>query len=270
MRKQRPVSARDAMRSSSVALSATSTSCQILAAMDASGADELPVAAHDGDLLGMVGRRAVERRLYDRGDEQATAEMIAEDPAARGTPDEPIENAIDKMLAADLDVLPILSPQDRLEGLLVLDDVREVPGLVDAVSENRRRREMAAGARAAKMTVGCGLASAAIGLALFALWVAGPFYGLPRWVAWVDGLAAVLAFVGAVSVTAREMFSVPVWTVAGIGLCFAAMNAHAWRDGRWATWLQLALGLTFLAMAAVIGAAVPRRHRRRVTVAASG
>jgi hypothetical protein len=43
----------------------------------------------------------------------------------------------------------------------------------------------------------CALVSALLGVALFALWVEGTAYGLPRWVTWVDALAARCAFIGA-------------------------------------------------------------------------
>src|SRR5262245_49988524 len=80
-----------------------------------------------------VERRAVERRMYDRREELATAAEIAEPAAASATPGEPIEDAVDKMLAAEIPVLPVVSSDNRLEGLLVLDDLRHVPELVEGV-----------------------------------------------------------------------------------------------------------------------------------------
>jgi CBS domain-containing protein len=258
----------DAMRSSSVSVTEMMSPVAILAAMERAGVDELPVVAADGALRGMVERRAVERRLYDRGDQDATAAMIAEEPVARVSGDEPIENGADALLAANLGVVPVVSPHGRLDGLLVLDDLRRVPGLLEGVGELRRRREVDAGAGVSRTALACGLVSAALGMALFALWVMGPAYGLPSWVAWADGLAALLAFVAAVSARSREMISVPLWSIAGIGLCFAAAVGHVWKDGPWATWLQLACGIAFLLMAAGLGAALPRRHRRGIGFAA--
>ena len=126
--------------------------------------------------------------------------------------------------------------------------------------ERRRLGDIVAQAGVTKVMMICSLLSAGLGLFLFALWVEGPFYGLPRWVAWVDGIAAALAFVGALTGFARDMFAVPLWAIAGAGLCFAAAIGHAWRDNASATWLQLAVALVFFAMAAVIGGALQRRR----------
>jgi hypothetical protein len=234
----------------------------ILAAMDYAGVDELPVARRDGGLVGMVERRAVERWLYDRGDEAATAAMIAEPAPVRAAPEERIEAAVDRMVAAEAGVLPVVSSRGRLAGLLVRDDLEKVPGLVDGVVARRQQRETAAEAGAETVMLGCGLVSAMLGVALFALWIAGPAYGLPNWVAWVDGVVALLAFIGAVAASSREMISVPLWAVSGFGLCFAAAIGHALNAGPLATWLQLAFGLGFLGMVVVLGASLPRRHRR--------
>jgi CBS domain-containing protein len=262
MRNHRPVTAEQAMRASSLSVDEAATPRAILAAMERAGVDELPVVTGDGRLAGMVERRAVERRLYDRGDEEASASAIAEAPVAQAAPGEPIEDAVDKMLAAHLGVLPIVSARDRLDGLLLLDDVRDVPGLIEFVVD-RRRRGLAADGGVGVVAVACGLASAGLGLVLLALWAAGPAYGLPRWVAWVDGIAALLALVGAGLAPARDMVSAPLWAVAGVGLCFAALNAHAWRDSASSTWLQFLFGIAFLLMAAVVGSPLPRRLRRR-------
>jgi hypothetical protein len=189
--------------------------------------------------------------------------MISEQPVARATGDEPIEDAIDAMLAADLGVMPVVSSRGQLEGMLVLDDLERVSGLIEGVRETRSRRTSDAGAGAANVVMACAFVSAALGLALFALWVVGPSYGLPRWVAWVDGLAAVLALIGAFPGSVRELISIPLWAVSGIGLCFAAGVGHAWNDGRWSTWLQLAFAVVFFLMVAVTGTAVPS-HRSRV------
>ena len=51
------------------------------------------------------------------------------------------------------------------------------------------------------------------------------------------------------------MFAVPLWTVAGVGLCFTAMLAHAWHDDASSTWLQVVVALAFFAMVAVFGTA---------------
>jgi CBS domain-containing protein len=270
----RPVLVRDAMRPASLSVDETATPRRVIAEMDSSGVAELPVVARDGALRGMAVRRDVERRLYDRGDELARAATIAEEPVARATPDDPIEVAVDRMLEDELEVLPVLStassstsaapPAGRLEGVLVMDDLRRVPGLVDAVDAGRRRRALAAGAGAGKVVAACGLISAALGLALFAMWLDGPWYGLPRWVSWVDAIVAGLAFVGAVTASAREMISIPVWAICAFGLFFAASMSHAWREGPWATWAQLLFAVAFLLLAVVLGATIPHRRRARV------
>jgi len=249
------------MRASSVSVGEDATPRPILAAMDHAGVDELPVVTGAGAFRGMVERRAVERRLYDRGDLDATAEAIAEDAVARATPEEPIERAVDAMLEAELEVLPVVSSDGRLEGLLVREDLQEIPGLLAVVGEERRLRTLAAEAGPSKVILACSLASVAVGLVLFAMWIQGPANGLPRWVAWADGIVAALAFTGAVTAFSREMFSVPVWAIAGIGLCFTAATAHAWNDGGASTWLQGALGLVLLLMAGVVGIRWPRRRQ---------
>jgi len=260
----RPVKVADAMRPASASVNEDATPPRIFAAMDSEDVDELPVVAPDGVFRAMIARRTVERRVYDAGQEEARAATIGEDVVARTRPDAAIEGAIDMMLADDLSVMPVVGSEDRLAGVLVLDDLRRVPDLVESVIERRRLREVSEEAGVTKVMIGCSLLSAFLGLLLFALWIEGPVYGLPRWVAWVDGLAALLAFIGALSAGSREMFAVPLWTIAGVGLCFAAGVGHVWRDGGWATWVQLALALTFFLMAVVIGYAPPRRHHRTV------
>jgi CBS domain-containing protein len=261
----RPARVAEGMRSSSVSVDENATPRDILAEMDRVGVDELPVTGEGGSFQGMVPRRVVERRLYDWGDDDVTASMFDEAAVARATPDEPIESAIDRMLAADLAVLPVVSSRGRLEGLVVLDDLRHVPDLVEAVGEGRRRRALIAESGSARVIMACSVVSVLLGVATFALWIEGPAYWLPAWVGWVDAVVALLAFVGAVAASTTEMLSVPLWAVAGIGLIFAAAVGHAWGDGAWTTWVQLALGLGFLAMAAVIGTAVPRRRHARIS-----
>jgi CBS domain-containing protein len=260
----RPATVRDAMRASFVSVEEAATTRRILAGMDEAGVDELPIVGDDGAFRAMVERRAVQRHLYDRGEENATAAMMAEEAIASAKPGEPVDDAIARMLAADLTVLPVVSGQGRLEGLLVLDDVKRVPDLVEAVDEGRREHAEVAEAGVTRLLTVCSLGSAALGMVLLALWIEGPAYGLPVWVSWVDAIAALLAFVGAVAVSSGEMFSVPLWVVAGIGLCFAAAVGHSWHDGIGSTWVQLALALPFFAMTLAIGAALPRRRRLRI------
>jgi CBS domain-containing protein len=271
------------MRPASLSVEEAATPRRVIAEMDGAGVDELPVVARDGRLRGMVERIGVERRLYDRGDELARAVTIAEEPVARAAPDEAIEVAVDRMLAAELEVLPVLSPSSasstlaaspggRLEGVLMMDDLRQVPGLVDAVADGRRRRELAADAGASKVVTACSLISAAMGVVLLALWLDGPSYGLPAWVSWVDGVVAVLAFAAAVTASSTLMISIPVWAISAFGLFFAASMSHAWRDGPWVTWVQVLFAIGFLLLAVTLGAALPhrRRHRRAAAVAATG
>ena len=261
----RPTRVASAMRASSVSVDEDATPRLILAAMDHAGVDELPVVTDGGVFRGMVERHTVARRIYDRGDVDATAAAIAEEAVARATPEEPIERAVDAMLEADLDVMPVVSANggDRdgqLEGLLVREDLKEVPGLLEVVGEDRRQRALAAEAGPSRVVLACSLASVVLGLVLFAMWIQGPANGLPRWVAWVDGFAAALAFVGAVTAFSREMISIPVWAIAGLGLCFSAATAHAWSDGAGSTWVQAGLGIVFLVMAGTAGIRWPRRH----------
>lgn len=271
MQSRRPVRVKDAMRSVSASVvGEDATPRLILAVMDRAGVDELPVGARDGAMRGMVERRAVERRLYDRGQEEATAATIAEEPVARAHPEEAIEDAADKMLAADLAVLPVVSARGEIVGLLALDDLRQVPGLVDTAVDRRHRRAVSAEAGFAKVMIGASVASLLIGVVLFAFWVSGPAYGLPTWIAWVDGIAALLAFVGAVLAWLPGLYSAPIWAVAGIGLLFASANAHAWHDSPWATSVQVAFGVVFMLMVAVVGSALPRRrhHHRAISAVA--
>jgi CBS-domain-containing membrane protein len=255
------------MRASSVSVDEDATPRPILAAMDHTGVDELPVVTVAGAFKGMVERRAVERRFYDRGELDAKAGAIAEDAVARATPEEPIERAVDTMLEGDLQVMPVVSTGGALEGLLVREDLKEVPGLLETVAEDRRLRALAAEAGPSKLILACSLGSVVLGLVLFAMWIQGPANGLPGWVAWVDGIVAALAFIGAVTAFSREMLSVPIWAIAGLGLCFGAATAHAWSDGAAATWVQLVFGALFLLMAAVVGVRWPRRRRAAVRTA---
>ncbi|HEY7372514.1 MAG TPA: CBS domain-containing protein [Polyangia bacterium] len=240
----------------------------ILAAMDRAGVDELPVASRDGVMRGMVERRAVERRLYDRGEDETPAAAIAAQPIARVMPDDLIERAADEMLADELAVLPVVSAHGQIEGLLVLDDIREVPELLEAVDDRRHRRAAVAEAGFRNVMIGCSVASVLLGMVLFAFWVSGPAYGLPNWIAWVDGLAALLAFLGAVLAWLPGLYSVPIWAIAGFGVCFAAASAHVWHDSAWATSVQLVFGVVFLVMVGIVGSALPRRRHRPLSVAA--
>src|SRR4029079_3909597 len=260
MKSHRPANVRDAMRSASVAIDENATPRDVLAAMDRAGVDELPIVSDRGEFRAMVERRVVERNLCDRGDERVAAGTIAEEPIASTNPEEPIENAVHRMRAAELPTLPVVSRSGRLEGVLVLDDLRHVPDLVEAVDERRHQREAADQAGAAKVVMACGLVSALLGVALFALWGEGTADGLPRWVTYVGALAALLAFIGAVTASSREMISVPLWAITGVGLIFAASIGSAFHEGVWSTWVQLALAIPFLVMAAVLGFALPRRR----------
>src|SRR4051794_30355482 len=102
----RPATVRDAMRASFVSVDETATPRRILAGMDRVGVDELPVVGQDGVFRAMVERRAVQRHLYDHGEENGTAALMAEEAVARAAPGEPIDDAVARMLAADLTVLP--------------------------------------------------------------------------------------------------------------------------------------------------------------------
>jgi CBS domain-containing protein len=252
------------MRASFVSVDETATPRRILAGMERIGVDELPVVGQDGAFRAMVERRAVQRHLYDRGEEDATAAAMAEEAIARAMPGEPIDDAVGRMLAADLSVLPVVSAEGRLEGLLVLDDVKRVPDLVETIGEGRREELAAAEASATRVLTVCSLASAALGMVLLTLWIEGPAYGLPQWVSWVDALAASLAFIAAVAVSSEEMFSVPLWAAAGLGLLFAAGLGHSWHHGPGSTWLQVALAFGFFAMVVVVGSAAPRHRRARI------
>ena len=249
------------MRASFVSVEEAASARRILAGMERAGVDELPVVAEDGTFRSMVERRSVERRLFDRGDEDATAAGMAEEAVARANPDEPIDDAIARMLAAELTVLPVVSADGRHEGLLVLNDLRRVPDLVEAVGEGRREQAEIAEAGVTRMQTICALVSAGLGMVLVALWIEGPAYGLPSWVSWVDGLAAFLAFIAAVAVSSGVMFSIPLWAAAGIGLLFAAGVGHSWHDGKWTTWAQMALAIAFFALVYAFGRSTSRSRR---------
>ena len=129
MNNQRPVKAADAMRSSAFSVDEGVPARNILAAMESARLDELPVVAPDGSFRAMVERRVVERELSDHGAEVATAAELVEDAdaVARTTPNASIDGAIDKMLAGGIDAMPVVSADDRLAGVLVLEDLRQVP-----------------------------------------------------------------------------------------------------------------------------------------------
>jgi hypothetical protein len=255
------------MRDSSVSVNESATPRLILATMDASGLHELPIVSDGGAFKGMLERRAVERQLYDREDMDATAATLAEaPPVATAAPEDAIEDAVDAMLAADLDVMPVVSKGGQLAGLLVRADLHNVPGLLEVAGDNRRQRELVAEEGPSRVVLACSLASVALGLVLFVLWVQGPSNGLPRWVGWLDAVAAALAFVAAVTAFGREMLSVPLWAIAGVGLCFSASIAYAFNEGAWSTWVQLLFGIAFLAMAAIIGSRWPRRRHSTTAI----
>jgi CBS domain-containing protein len=264
MTSHRPVRVKEAMRAAFVSVEEGATPRRVLAGMDRAGIDELPVVGADGAFLSMVERRAVERHLYDRGEEDVAAATIAEDAIGRASPDESIDAAVNRMRASELNVLPVVSARGRLEGVLVLDDLRRVPDLVEKVDYDRHEHEVAAEAGVSRVMAGCSLAAAAMGVVLLALWIQGPVWGLPRWVAWVDALAGALAFIGAAAATSRGLISIPMWAAAGVGLCFTASVAHSWKDGAWTTLVQLVLGVAFLLMAFVLGATLPRRRHHRM------
>jgi CBS domain-containing protein/uncharacterized membrane protein len=263
--KRQPLVVRDAMRASFVSVEEAASPRRILAGMERAGVDELPVVSEDGTFRYMVERRSVERHLFDRGEEDATAAGMAEEAIARAKPDEPIDDAVARMMAADLAVLPVVSADGRHEGLLVLNDVRRVPDLVETVSEGRREHAETVEAGVTRMHTICSIISAGLGMVLVALWIEGPAYGLPGWVSWVDGLAALLAFIAAVAVSSGVMLSIPLWAASGIGLLFAAGVGHSWHDGKWTTWVQMLLALAFFAMIYAIGRTAPRRRRTRTT-----
>src|SRR6478609_7051278 len=162
----KPLTVRDAMRAPFVSVEETATPHRILAGMDRAGVDELPVVGDDGAFRAMVERRAVERYLYDRGEEDATAAMIAEEAIAHAAPGEPIDDAVARMLAADLTVLPVVSVEGQLEGLLVLKDVRRVPDLVETVDVHQREHVEVVAVGATRMLTVCSLVSAALEMVL--------------------------------------------------------------------------------------------------------
>jgi hypothetical protein len=142
-----------------------------------------------------------------------------------------------------------------------------VPRLLEAVSDARRQRALAAGAGTARMTLLCGLVSAGLALVLFAMWVEGPTYGLPAWVSWANAVAALLASIGAVAAPASNLISIPLWSIAGVGLISTAGIAHGFNEGPAATWLQAGFGVVFLLLVLVLGLAIPRRHHERLRLA---
>ena len=245
------------MRASFVSVEETATPRRILAGMDRAGVDELPVVGDDGVFAhGRAARgpassvrprrRERDGRRDGRGGDRARA-------AGR-----PIDDAIARMLAADLPFFWSCRPRG---GSRVCSCSTTSNGC--RICRDRRRRSARArgrrrGGRPQVLTL-CSLARRRWG------WSCSRSdrrarLGLPVWVSWVDALAALLAFIAAVAVSSEEMFSVPLWAAAGLGLLFAAGVGTAGTTGP-ATWVQLVLALGFFAMAVVVGSAMPRQRR---------
>src|SRR4026208_1076491 len=106
MKSHRPGNVRDAMRAASIAVNENATPREVLATMDRAGVGELPIVTDRGEFRAMTERRVVERRIYDRGDEEAAAGTIAEEPVARTHPEEPIEKAVYRMRPAQAHGIP--------------------------------------------------------------------------------------------------------------------------------------------------------------------
>jgi CBS domain-containing protein len=265
--RRRPTTVREAMRASFVPAEEDASLPDLIVAMDRNDVDELPVVAGTGTLRGMVERRAVERRLLTAAEAPVTAAALVEPPIARATPGESIEDAVDDMLANDASVLPVVSPDGRLEGLLVLEDVKQTPRLVQTVSENRRLKAAVAATAEVRLATVTSIASAFLGVALFGLWVQGPPNGLDPRLAWTDAVVATLAFVGAATASSRDLISVPVWAAGGIGLFFVGLLAHGFHGGGLAISIQFVLGAALLLLAVVAGS---RTGRRIVAVGAKG
>ena len=103
----------------------------------------------------------------------------------------------------------------------------------------------------------------ALGLGLLVLWIAGLSYHAPVWLAWLDGVAGLIAFIVAWAFLASAMVGVAMSGGLALGLFVLWIIALGSRGGIWMAWWTFGFAAAFslLAVAAMGGAASYHHHR---------
>jgi hypothetical protein len=112
------------------------------------------------------------------------------------------------------------------------------------------------------------LVTAALGLGLVTIWMLGLGYNGPAWLIWPDAAAALVALAATEMVEGGDFAGLTTWPLVGVTLC-ALWLFGLGSDARWLAWLNLVLGLGFLALTGVTllrTVGLPRlSHRRDVS-----
>jgi hypothetical protein len=109
------------------------------------------------------------------------------------------------------------------------------------------------------------LVTAALGLGLVTTWTLGLAYNGPAWLIWPDAAAALVALAATGMVEGGDLAGVTTWPLVGVTLC-ALWLFGLGSDAHWMAWLNLVLGLGFLALTGVTllrAAGLPRLSHRR-------
>jgi hypothetical protein len=141
MKSHRPANVRDAMRVR-VRGGRTKTRRRVtfLAAMDRAGVDELPIVSDRGEFRAMVERRVGrEENLYDRGDERGRAGRSRRSRSPARTPRSRSRTPSPDARAAERRRFRSFRAAAAWKACWLLDDVRHVPDLVEAVDERSQR-----------------------------------------------------------------------------------------------------------------------------------
>jgi hypothetical protein len=103
--------------------------------------------------------------------------------------------------------------------------------------------------------------SIALGVGLVILWLTGRAYGAPAWLAWLDGIAALVAFGLAAVFTAAVRFGAAIAGFLALGLIVLWVVALATHHGMWLGWWDFAFACAFLLLAARALAGWRTAHR---------
>jgi hypothetical protein len=109
------------------------------------------------------------------------------------------------------------------------------------------------------------LIAAVLGLGLVTIWMLGLAYDAPAWLVWPDAAAALVALGVTGMVESGDVAGMVTWPLLGISL-FGLWLFGLGSQARWLAWLNLLLGLAFLALTAVAAlraAGLPERLHRR-------
>jgi CBS domain-containing protein len=141
-----PRIAGDVMRGHFAAASPETPAADVRAVMERERLDLIPVVDGEGRgrLLGAVLRRDLGVAMAAApGGEHLPVGPRAADLARAGfacaTAQEPLERVLDHMAGAGVAVLPVVDPDNRLTGVVALDDVAALPTYARSAAHVRRR-----------------------------------------------------------------------------------------------------------------------------------